>query len=81
MILEDQQDLSFPGDLPSQTLPLTQNKRETVTLILAFYCLLDISVLLSEWEIFICWVSYLGSFLSLSSLRSCSSRWALFQNR
>lgn len=48
---------------------------------LLIYWLLDIVGVLSKQKICICWVHYLGSLLSLSSLRSCCSRGALLKKK
>lgn len=77
MILEDQLDLSFPGVLPSQIRPLGQRYMNID--LFSLVCFLVPCHLLAEHLYLL--VRYLGSLLSLSSLRTCRSMRALFEER
>lgn len=83
--LEDQQDLSFLGDLPSQALPFTTKQKQdahksvaSCSFVGCYFCKSGVA---REQEIYICWIYYLGSLFSLSSLGSCRSRGALFEEK
>lgn len=83
VILEDQQDPSFLGDLPSQALPFTQKQEahkpfDSCSFAGSLRWL--VYYVLRQQKIWTCWMRYLGSLLSLSSLRSSSSRGSLFKN-
>lgn len=77
MILEDQLDLSFLGVLPSQILPLGQRHMDID--LFSLVCFLVSCHVLAEHLYLL--VRYLGSLLSLSSLRTRRSMRALFKER
>lgn len=77
MILEDQLDLSFLGVLPSQIHPLGQRHMDIDLFSLVCF-LVSCHVLAEQLYLLVC---YLGSLLSLSSLRTRRSMRALFEER